>query len=228
MNENVAREVILPTGLVDNKVCAIDDVWSGLRFVVRLANRPARPVAETARAARIRRRLRVCFARHAFSVSRRRSRPSRSSRFRAASNGSRRATRRDAEAPAAVHQRGRRARSPPPGRAQRSPEVLHRLAGRRAVVLRGIAPPPARQPRPPRGERHPRSEAEPAEPPERLAARCREARPTNAFASADAAGARRRVAPRRDADGPAPQPRRALRRRACRGRRRDDPSRSRR
>jgi hypothetical protein len=39
MNENVAREVILPTGLVDNKVCAIDEIWSGLRFVLRLANR---------------------------------------------------------------------------------------------------------------------------------------------------------------------------------------------
>lgn len=32
----------LATGLVDNKVCAIDDTWSGLRFVVRLANRPNR------------------------------------------------------------------------------------------------------------------------------------------------------------------------------------------
>jgi hypothetical protein len=40
MNENVAREVILPAGLVDNKVCAIDDVWSGLRFVIRVENRP--------------------------------------------------------------------------------------------------------------------------------------------------------------------------------------------
>ena len=30
----------LATGLVDNKICAIDDVWSGLRFVVRLADRP--------------------------------------------------------------------------------------------------------------------------------------------------------------------------------------------
>jgi hypothetical protein len=30
----------LATGLVDNKVCAIDDTWSGLRFVVRLADRP--------------------------------------------------------------------------------------------------------------------------------------------------------------------------------------------
>jgi hypothetical protein len=30
----------LGTGLVDNKVCAIDDTWSGLRFVVRLSDRP--------------------------------------------------------------------------------------------------------------------------------------------------------------------------------------------
>jgi hypothetical protein len=35
MTEHVVREVALPTGLVDNKVCAIDDVWSGLRLVIR-------------------------------------------------------------------------------------------------------------------------------------------------------------------------------------------------
>jgi len=35
MTENVVRDVVLPTGLVDTKVCAIDDVWSGLRLVVR-------------------------------------------------------------------------------------------------------------------------------------------------------------------------------------------------
>ena len=29
------RQIALPTGLVDNKVCAIDDVWSGLRMVIR-------------------------------------------------------------------------------------------------------------------------------------------------------------------------------------------------
>ncbi|WP_394833800.1 hypothetical protein LVJ94_45570 [Pendulispora rubella] len=39
MTENVAREVGLPLGLVDNKVCAIDEIWSGLRFVWRLENR---------------------------------------------------------------------------------------------------------------------------------------------------------------------------------------------
>jgi hypothetical protein len=40
MTEDIVREVALPQGLVDNKVCAIDDVWSGLRLVVRKENRP--------------------------------------------------------------------------------------------------------------------------------------------------------------------------------------------
>jgi hypothetical protein len=35
MTEDVVREVALPTGLVDNKVCAIDETWSGLRIVWR-------------------------------------------------------------------------------------------------------------------------------------------------------------------------------------------------
>ena len=35
MTEHVVREIALPTGLVDNKVCAIDQVWSGLRLVIR-------------------------------------------------------------------------------------------------------------------------------------------------------------------------------------------------
>ncbi len=35
MTEDVVREVALPTGLVDNKVCAIDETWSGLRVVWR-------------------------------------------------------------------------------------------------------------------------------------------------------------------------------------------------
>jgi hypothetical protein len=35
MTEDVIREIALPTGLVDNKVCAIDAVWSGLRLVIR-------------------------------------------------------------------------------------------------------------------------------------------------------------------------------------------------
>jgi hypothetical protein len=39
MNENVVREIALPLGLVDNKVCAIDDTWSGLRVVWRVERR---------------------------------------------------------------------------------------------------------------------------------------------------------------------------------------------
>jgi hypothetical protein len=39
MTEHAIREVALPTGLVDNKVCAIDETWSGLRLVIRLENR---------------------------------------------------------------------------------------------------------------------------------------------------------------------------------------------
>jgi hypothetical protein len=35
MSEGAVREVALPTGLVDTKVCAIDEVWSALRLVVR-------------------------------------------------------------------------------------------------------------------------------------------------------------------------------------------------
>ncbi len=40
LTETVVRELGLAAGLVDNKVCAIDQVWSGLRFVYRLADRP--------------------------------------------------------------------------------------------------------------------------------------------------------------------------------------------
>jgi hypothetical protein len=36
----VAQEIGLEAGLVDNKVCAIDTTWSGVRFVVPLAARP--------------------------------------------------------------------------------------------------------------------------------------------------------------------------------------------
>jgi len=39
VTEATVRTRGLAAGLVDNKVCAIDDVWSGLRFVVRLAER---------------------------------------------------------------------------------------------------------------------------------------------------------------------------------------------
>ena len=39
LNENVVREIALKNGLVDVKVCAVDDVWSGLKLVVRLKDR---------------------------------------------------------------------------------------------------------------------------------------------------------------------------------------------
>ena len=40
LNENIVRDIGLAAGLVDVKVCAIDDVWSGLKFVYRLRDRP--------------------------------------------------------------------------------------------------------------------------------------------------------------------------------------------
>ena len=36
VTEDVVRGVLLPTGLVDNKVAAVDETWSGLKLVVRL------------------------------------------------------------------------------------------------------------------------------------------------------------------------------------------------
>jgi len=35
MTDHVVRDVALPTGLVDNKVCAIDATWTGVRLVIR-------------------------------------------------------------------------------------------------------------------------------------------------------------------------------------------------
>ncbi|MBB4339019.1 hypothetical protein GGE56_000535 [Rhizobium leguminosarum] len=35
ITEDVLREVLLPMGLVDIKVCAVDEIWSGLKFVIR-------------------------------------------------------------------------------------------------------------------------------------------------------------------------------------------------
>jgi hypothetical protein len=49
VTEDVVRELALPLGLVDTKVCAVDETWSALRLVVRLVNRKLtarrRPVA---------------------------------------------------------------------------------------------------------------------------------------------------------------------------------------
>ena len=50
MSDTVVRDIALPTGLVDNKVCAIDEVWSGLRLVIRRVNRePGSPGSRRAR-----------------------------------------------------------------------------------------------------------------------------------------------------------------------------------
>jgi hypothetical protein len=35
ITEDVIREVALPMGLVDVKVCAVDDIWSGLKLMIR-------------------------------------------------------------------------------------------------------------------------------------------------------------------------------------------------
>lgn len=39
VTDSVVRGIGLAAGLVDNKVCAISEVWSGLRFVLRLKHR---------------------------------------------------------------------------------------------------------------------------------------------------------------------------------------------
>jgi hypothetical protein len=40
ITEDVVRELALASRLVDNKVCAIDETWSALRLVIRVADRP--------------------------------------------------------------------------------------------------------------------------------------------------------------------------------------------
>ena len=39
LTEDVVRELALANTLVDNKVCALDETWSGLRLVIRLKDR---------------------------------------------------------------------------------------------------------------------------------------------------------------------------------------------
>lgn len=39
LDENIVRDIGLAAGLVDVKVCAVTDVWSGLKFVRRLKDR---------------------------------------------------------------------------------------------------------------------------------------------------------------------------------------------
>ncbi len=47
VNENVVREMALKHGLVDVKVCAVDEIWSGLKLVYRLKDRPAKSAPPT-------------------------------------------------------------------------------------------------------------------------------------------------------------------------------------
>lgn len=39
LDENMVRDIALANGLVDIKVCAVDEVWSGLKLVIRLKDR---------------------------------------------------------------------------------------------------------------------------------------------------------------------------------------------
>ena len=41
LNGNIVRDIGLAAGLVDVKVCAVDETWSGLKFVYRLKDRPS-------------------------------------------------------------------------------------------------------------------------------------------------------------------------------------------
>ena len=42
LNENEVRRIGLEAGLVDVKVCAVNEIWSGLKFVIRLKDREKR------------------------------------------------------------------------------------------------------------------------------------------------------------------------------------------
>jgi hypothetical protein len=41
ITEDTIRDVALPMGLVDIKVCAVDEVWSGLKLMIRKERRAA-------------------------------------------------------------------------------------------------------------------------------------------------------------------------------------------
>jgi hypothetical protein len=43
LNENFIRDLALKSGLVDTKVCAVDETWSGLKLVIRLRDRAGQP-----------------------------------------------------------------------------------------------------------------------------------------------------------------------------------------
>jgi hypothetical protein len=46
VDENVVREIGLKAGLVDVKVCAVTEVWSGLKFVRRVKDRVRQSMTE--------------------------------------------------------------------------------------------------------------------------------------------------------------------------------------
>jgi hypothetical protein len=43
LSDNSVRQIGLDAGLVDVKVCAVNEVWSGLKFVIRVKDRPSAP-----------------------------------------------------------------------------------------------------------------------------------------------------------------------------------------
>jgi hypothetical protein len=51
LSEDVIRALALPLGLVDIKVCAVDELWSGLKLMIRREQRSAPPPPRAARAA---------------------------------------------------------------------------------------------------------------------------------------------------------------------------------
>src|SRR5262249_12581294 len=51
LDENIVRDTGLGCGLVDVKVCAVDKTWSGLKFVIRLKDRPPAPARNGGRRA---------------------------------------------------------------------------------------------------------------------------------------------------------------------------------
>jgi hypothetical protein len=40
LSDNSVRQIGLDAGLVDVKVCAVNEIWSGLKFVIRVKDRP--------------------------------------------------------------------------------------------------------------------------------------------------------------------------------------------
>lgn len=43
LTDHAVREAAIAHGLVDNKVCAVDDTWTGLRLVWRVERRGSKP-----------------------------------------------------------------------------------------------------------------------------------------------------------------------------------------